>query len=93
MHGTTIFTYLHNGIAEVLLLSEEDVSRPSNKSTHGDIREEMVLLQCHVRQTQIPLRVTRVIDHISNGAATSFQAREPTVGKETPKLVPLPHHP
>lgn len=56
--------HLHNGITEVLLLAEKDVSSPSNESTDGDIREKVMLLQRHIRQTQISLRITRVRDNI-----------------------------
>ena len=62
MSGTRTHTetYFHNGVAEVFLLSKKDVSSSSNKSPNGDVREKVMLLQSHVRQAQIALRITRV---------------------------------
>lgn len=39
----------------MFLLTEEDVCGSCNKATNAYVREEVVLLQSHVWQTEVPL--------------------------------------
>lgn len=47
--------YLDDGVAEVPLLPEQNVGRPGNEAPDGDVGKQVVLLQSHVRQTQVTL--------------------------------------
>lgn len=59
-------------------MSEKDVSSSSHKSPDGDVREKVMLLQCHVRQAQISLWITRAAENnrtVNKTAPSLFQAK------------------
>jgi len=48
-------THVHNGVAQVPLLAEQDVGRPGNEAPHCHVGQEVMLLQRHVGQAQVTL--------------------------------------
>ena len=61
-------TYIDDRVAEVPLLSEEDVGRPGNEAAHRHVWQQVMLLQRHVGQTQVTLtdRTEIQTQHLQN---------------------------
>jgi len=51
--------HLHDGVAQVPLLAEQDVGGAGHEAAHRHVGQQVVLLQGHVGQTQVTLATQR----------------------------------